>query len=276
MELAQLQKFYQALKDLKNDIAKEPGPRISKAMLRQRTAHLATTWFSEIIPELAPHPTLTTKTIATYSGCFEKLLKLTNANNLKTSYLKAITAVSKTFHDELILPIRMEPKATKEASFLSKLFANLASPAEDAYMKEAIACASHELYRGSAVLGWCAAIDRIHRVIEKIGYDKFNATSQTMKAATSGRFKKFSCPTSATSMNDLLEVFDSNILWILEGMQLIDSNQHTRLKSCFDLRNQCSHPGEAPVTEYNLASFFSDINEIIFKNPRFALPAPTD
>jgi hypothetical protein len=273
--LEKLQKFHQDLKTLKSDISKEAAHTIAKANLRQRTEQIATAWFAEISPELAKHANLSTETVEKYSGCFAKLLKLSKPSNRKTSYLTALNCVTKKFHNELVLPIQMEPKIAQEVSMLSKLFANLASPGEDAYMKEAIACASHELYRGSAVLGWCAAIDRIHRVIEKIGYDKFNATSQSMKAATSGRFKKFSSPTSVTSMNDLREVFDSNILWILEGMQLIDSNQHTRLRSCFDLRCQCSHPGEAPITEYNLASFFSDINEILFKNPQFALPAPT-
>ena len=54
-------------------------------------------------------------------------------------------------------------------------------------------------------------------------------------------------------------------------MELIDSNQHARLFSCFELRNHSAHPGEAPITEYNLASFFSDLNQIIFKNAKFKL-----
>jgi len=91
-----------------------------------------------------------------------------------------------------------------------------------------------------------------------------------MAAATSGRFKKFSSPQRITSISELREVFDSNILWILEGMHLIDNNQHTRLRSCFELRCQSGHPGDAPVTEYNLLSFFSDIYEIVLKNPKFA------
>jgi hypothetical protein len=66
-------------------------------------------------------------------------------------------------------------------------------------------------------------------------------------------------------------VFDAVILWIVEGMGLIDSNQHTRLASCFDMRNQAAHPGEAPSTEYNLLSFFSDIKEIVLANPKFML-----
>jgi hypothetical protein len=124
-------------------------------------------------------------------------------------------------------------------------------------------------YRASVVLGWCAAIDRIHRAIEKAGFPKFNITSATMASQTAGRFKKFNAVQNVSSLSEIREVFDTVILWIMEGMELIDSNQHTRLRSCFDMRCQCAHPGDAPVTHYNLLSYFSDLNEIIFKNDKF-------
>jgi hypothetical protein len=91
-----------------------------------------------------------------------------------------------------------------------------------------------------------------------------------MAGAKSGRFKRFNTPQNISSMSELREVFDSVILWILEGMQLVDDNQHTRLRSCFELRCQCGHPGDAPVTEYNLLSFFSDINEIVLRSAKFS------
>jgi hypothetical protein len=72
-------------------------------------------------------------------------------------------------------------------------------------------------------------------------------------------------------MSELREVFDTDVLWIIEGLELIDSNQHTRLKSCFDMRCHSAHPGEAPITEYNLLSFYSDLDKIILSNPKFAL-----
>ena len=84
-----------------------------------------------------------------------------------------------------------------------------------------------------------------------------------MKNQSKGRFKKFNKEFHVQSLSEIRQVFDSDILWIIEGLGLIDINQHTRLKGCFDMRCHCSHPGDAPVTEYNLISFFSDINEII-------------
>jgi hypothetical protein len=93
--------------------------------------------------------------------------------------------------------------------------------------------------------------------------------SNVIASSQTGRFKKFNKVFNISSISDVREVFDNDILWVIEGMQLIDLNQHTRLKSCFDMRNQCAHPGEAPITFYNLLSFFSDINEIILNNAKF-------
>jgi hypothetical protein len=37
------------------------------------------------------------------------------------------------------------------------------------------------------------------------------------------------------------------------------------------MRNNAAHPGEASITEENLASAFSDLKNIIFDNPKFRL-----
>jgi hypothetical protein len=266
-----LQKFYESLKTLRSDINKVTTVHVAKKTLKQRAGELAEEWFTNISPKLAKFTILATPTIESYSAWFFKLLKLTKANNRKASYIEALTAVTKSFHDDLLLPIQVQPKLAEEVSLLAKLFDKMPNPEEDAYMKEAIACATHQLFRGSAVLGWSAAVDRVHRVIEKTGFDKFNAVSRSMAAATTGRFKRFSKAANITSIGELREYFDGDILWVLEGMGLLESNQNTRLRACYEMRCQCSHPGEAPITEYNLLSFFSDIDQIIFKNSKFAI-----
>jgi len=92
-----------------------------------------------------------------------------------------------------------------------------------------------------------------------------------MASQQQGRFKKFNSVQNVSSLSELRAVFDNVILWIIEGMALVDSNQHTRLTSCFEMRCQCAHPGEAPISPFNLMSFFSDINEIVLKNPKFVI-----
>jgi len=91
-----------------------------------------------------------------------------------------------------------------------------------------------------------------------------------MKNIKDGRFRRFNKSFKIQSLNELrATVFDNDLLWVLEYWGLIDNNQHERLSICFTMRNNCAHPGEAPLTEENLASFYSDIKIIIFNNPKF-------
>jgi hypothetical protein len=269
--LDKLRQFHRDLKKLRTQISKETGRLVSKKGLCAEEERLSSFWFSDLVPTLSKQASLNPGDIEAYSTHFHSLLKLSKPNNLRTRHIEIISLCLKKFSDALIIPIQKQPNVQKEVSLLTKILSGLADAEEDAYLTEAISCASGNLFRGAAVLGWCAAIDRIHRVIEKIGFNKFNTVSQQMAATQSGRFKRFNKVQNIPSISELREVFDSEILWIIEGMQLIDSNQHTRLRSCFDLRCQCSHPGDAPITEYNLLSFFSDINEIVLRNPKFQL-----
>jgi hypothetical protein len=75
---------------------------------------------------------------------------------------------------------------------------------------------------------------------------------------------------------ELREVFDSTILWVIEAMGMIDTNEHTRFSSCFDMRCHGAHPGNAPITTYNLMSFFSDLDQIIFSNAKFKVSMSTN
>lgn len=273
--LNDLRQFQADLRALKVQVSKEAGPRIAKSGIRAEAERISTRWFSDLAPVLSQQSYLAAEMIEGYSSQFAALLKLSKPNNHKDRYLAVIGATLKKFHDNLILAVQKQPKLQKEVSALVKMLSGLPDVNEDAYLTEAASCASSGLFRGAAVLGWCAAIDRIHHVIEATGFDKYNKTSQQMAAAQSGRFKRFNKTQNISSLSELREVFDTDILWVIEGMQLIDSNQHTRLRSCFDLRCQCAHPGDAPVTEYNLLSFFSDINEIVLRNQKFQLNVTT-
>jgi len=269
--LDQLKELHTQLLALKKDISAEKPKTIAKRTLRKRAEELGTKWFSGLFDSLAADGVVDNGLLESYSSGFERLIKISAPNNLKSSYIQALLEITKDFRDDLIIPVQKRPQSKTESSLLSKMLQGLPSPDEDAYLKEAIDCAGHKLYKASVVLGWCAVIDRIHRKIEQIGFAKFNVTSVSMASQNQGRFKKFRSPQNIGSLSELREVFDTVVIWIIEGMQLIDSNQHTRLKGCFDLRCQCAHPGDAPVTEYNLLSFFSDLNEIVFRNSKFQL-----
>lgn len=267
--LTELQAFHKALQSLRKAIREEKVTQIAKNSLRSTTEKIATTWLKQLAPWLADQNGVDADKLAEYTTAFQRLLKLSAPNNLRKSYLKTLNSALKGFRDDLILPVQSAPGSQPSAALLGEIFASLPDPKEDEYLKEAIECARQKFYRASTVLGWCAAIDRIHRKIDELGFDKFNVKSAQLASEKKGRFKRFSSPQNVASMSELRMVFDTNILWVLEGLELIDSNEHTRLRSCFELRCQCAHPGDAPLTEYNLMSFFSDINAIVLQGPNF-------
>jgi len=265
----ELKKLLDELKYLRKKIKAEKTKQIAKKALRSQAEELGSRWFTDIASQM-PDIGLSEDSLKKYDSAFARLIKLSGPNNLKTSYVDVLNQLIKPFKDELIIASQTGPKPDS-ISILHKMLVDIADPTESEYLDEAVKCAQREFFRGAAILGWCAGIDRIHRKIEALGFAKFNVASAMIASQTKGRFKRFKKVLAVGSISELREVFDKDILWIIEGMELIDSNQHTRLRGCFDLRCQCAHPGEAPVTEYNLMSFFSDIKEIILDNDEFAV-----
>jgi hypothetical protein len=269
--LDSLRKLHKDLSLLRKEVSLVKTNSISKVSIRQQAECLGTEWFSRFSETLLNESDISPDLVETYSQQFGRLIKISAPNNLKKSYTDTLSAILKSYRNDLIIPLQTNPKKSVKATLLSEVLEALPPSEEGEYLKEAIECAHHNLYRASVILGWCAAIDRIHKAIEIIGFPRFNITSSTMASQNTGRFKKFNAVQNISSLSELREVFDNVVIWIIEGMELIDSNQHTRLRSCFDMRCQCAHPGDAPITQYNLLSYFSDLNEIIFKSDKFRL-----
>jgi hypothetical protein len=266
-----IEKLYDDLKAFKRELTADNNPRVAKHHLRLRAEQLGQFWFDEVLPELDNMSLASEETIEKYSTACERLIRLSAPNNHKKSYLETIDNLVRPMRDELIVPAKAHRPMSQSQTLFETFVASLKDPEESDYFQEAINCANNGFLRAAAVLAWCAAIDRVHRKIEQIGFMKFSVISAQMASQPKGRFRRFNSPQNVTSLSELRKVFDSNILWIVEGMGLIDSNQHTRLRSCFEMRCQCAHPGEAPITEYNLMSMFSDIQQIILENSTFAL-----
>lgn len=259
------------LKALRRDLKGESGARIGKKVLWQRAEQLGTFWFDSIAPTLGKGPGFSPEILEKYSKLFERLIRISRPNTSKKIYIETLDAAIGTFREDFIIPVQRGKLTETKASSFDSFFASIVNPDESEYLKEAIACARAGYYRAAVVLGWSATIDRIQRRIEKTGFRSFNVISAQMASQQTGRFKKFNQIQNVNSLNELRQVFDTIVLWIIEGMGFIDSNQHTRLRSCFDMRCQGAHPGDAPISQYNLLSFFSDIEQIILSNPKFNL-----
>ena len=269
----QLEALLVRVKALRKSLKAEAGKTINRLAIRTEAKALGGEWHKNFAPKIKH--SLTPEALKNYSVQFTRLIKISGPNNLLSSYLAAVDLIIKPFNDELLIPSQQGALGTESASSFDAFFAGLSNADESDYLAEAVACAKDQHLRAAVVLGWSAAIDRIQRVLEHKGLDKFNNMVNQMAATTSGRYKRFKKIDPVTSIAELQEVFDRPLLWVIEGMGMIDTNEHTRLGSCFDMRCHGAHPGNAPITSYNLMSFFSDLDQIIFMNPKFMLPVLT-
>lgn len=245
----------------------ETVSQVGKKALRDRANELGARWHRDFSPKL--RSAISADVCDRYDAAFTRLIKLSAPNNLRSSYLDTLSELIPPFRDELIIPAQQGSFSAPPPSAFDTFFASLGNPDESEYLREAVSCARSGYLRAAAVLGWSAAIDRVHRKIEVLGFRQFNVTSAQMASQQSGRYKRFNQVQNVNNLSELREVFDTVVLWTIEGMGLIDSNQHTRLRSCFEMRCQSAHPGDAPITSFNLLSFFSDLDQIIFSNARF-------
>jgi hypothetical protein len=268
--LALLNSIENALRRLRIEIQKLKTDNIYKKTVKDLAQQIGTKWFEELdssLPSLGVADELRKK----YNDLFTSLLSLSLKTSVAQTYLKTIDAILQYFKEELFVTIMKSAGQVVSVTQLVKILENATDEEKD-YLDEAVGCANRGFLKASIVLGWCAAVHRMHKTVEKLGFDEFNKKAEDVYNIDKGRFKRFKKKLVANSISDLrATVFDNDLLWVLEYWQLVDANQHERLSICFTMRNNSAHPGEAPITEENLASFCSDLKTIVFDNPKFKL-----
>lgn len=267
MNITELDKFCKELEGFIKELKKNTALQLSSTK-RATAENLANNWLDNYCGKIS-HPNINNNILSAINDAFCEILSLSRKPNRVSSFIAKFEIIYPAIFTEVYMNLRKNPVNASVINFSE--YTDKLSLEENDYLKEAINCYSSGYLKASIVLGWCATVDKIHRKIEAVGFDVFNSISLGMKNKTEGRFRKFNKSQNVSSLSELRTVFDTDLLWIIEGMGLIDINQHTRLSSCFDMRCHSGHPGEAPITIYNIASFFSDIFEIVLTNDNFAI-----
>jgi hypothetical protein len=267
--LEKVEAFKRDLQILKKEVTALATVQVNRKGIRDQADVIATYWVEKLRSPLEYKAKLPADLIEQTAADMKQLHVLSRPSNLKTSYLAVINRTLRKFEDKFVLPIKQSATEVESVFDLSKLVPGLANPDESDYLKEAIECAETGNRRAAIVMGWCAVVDKFQQKIMRLGLDKFNAMSRKIKAQSSGKFKRWNKEFSCLTLSELQTVFDTDLVVVLEAMNLIDGNEAERLEVCFMYRNQCAHPSAAPIADPNVVAFFSDINAIVLQNPRF-------
>ena len=267
-----LKVFEQHLRSLRADIKKETTARVHKQDLRDRAEEIADRWVEEVRSPLEHGGYgVSADDITDMAERMKHLHVLSRPGNRRTTWESTLDAALKRFKNRFVLPVQQTPEPEEQRYSLSRVVAGLADVGESDYLEEAIACADAGFQRAAVVMGWCAVIDRVQRKVQLIGFEAFNETSRRLKERTDGKFKRYNKSFNVTTLSELQAVFDSDLIMVLEGMELLDGNEADRLRRRFEDRNQSAHPGNAPIGEVHVELFFTDITAIVLNNPKFDL-----
>lgn len=265
--LEKLEAFKSELRLLKTEVSALTTKVVSRLAIRNRADNIATMWVEELRSPLEHKYKLSKDVIDGTAEAMKQLHILSRPNNQKSSYLKTVNKVLQRFDNRFILPIKQMSFEVEGILDLRKLIPGLTDPDESDYLTEAISCAEAGFRRAAIVMGWCAVINALQSYIIRMGLDKFNKASTKVKNQKKGKYKNWKKEFSVTTLSELQEVFDTDLLVVLEGNELFDGNQAGRLRTCFQYRNDSAHPGLAPIEDVHLIAFFTDINMIVLQNP---------
>lgn len=267
----ELKAFRNELSSLQSACQAVTGTQIQARATLMQLEILATRWFEHVEPTLRRSFGIEEATTSPYRDRFGKLLELSATRPSRQLVTTILQRSLRDFHAELIVPVQKFSELEAKYPSLDQVLVH-ASGTEAEYLQEAVDCARLGKLRAAIILGWAAAVDRLHRYVQTAGFDQFNNASTQMAAITTGRYRKFNKKFDVHNLAELrMSVFDGDLLWILEFMGAIDGNQHEKLGICFTMRNTSAHPGEAAATPENVLSFFSDLDALVLANPKFTI-----
>lgn len=268
--IGKLRSYRKRIQDLRSSVSALKTDGVAKLSIRKEAEQVATQWVEELRSPLEHFFKLPAETIEEMSLLVKRLHVLSRPNNKKSSYKTCLDGMLKEFENRFILPIQQMSSDPTDIGNLSKIVAKIPQEEYSDYLHEAIQCAQIGKHRAAIVMGWCAAIARIRSAVLARGLAKFNAASLIVKAQTTGKYKRWNKSFALASDAELEAVFDTDLIVVCEAMGFFDSNQSSRLEVDFQYRNHSAHPGDAPIAEPHVVSFFTDIVEIVLLNTKLS------
>ena len=268
-----------ALQSLRNDLDKlrkklrsSSAKNVSNSETKNMAKGTSMMWF-ENIRQALPSFGVSRETVSEYSVYFKNLVRaaLPQATHRNT-YQKILDEIQDRFDDSLLLPVYVSAGEIVDVSHLEKILEKISDDDEREYLEQAIGCAHHDFLSASVVMGWCAAVNRMHRIIEnKWGFPRFTQITEEMVQNNKGPYRAFRMPYEVSNLGDMRQVPDRVTMFALKHEGLVTANQYKKLDKCLLTRNLAAHPGETKTNPEDLASFYRNLKDLVFDNSKFEM-----
>jgi hypothetical protein len=259
-----LEAFLERLVALDRRLAGLKGAEVRAADLVSEIKAVARDWlrYSEALKSLE---VLQPEAVSVADGNLKAMLQATNVRTRSGAYQKKLQPVIKEFTDKIVVPvIRHEGSPSQVASraLLAEVTAKL-TPEETAYLDEAARALAAKCNRAAIIMLWAAAIARMHRAIESVGFNTYNQAVDATVQKKGSPFNRVA-KNSISSLPELQRCRDFDLLVV--GMQLFqyDLQVYEELDRLLGTRNSAAHPGMLQPTALDVQQYATKLNACVF------------
>lgn len=261
----ELEAFHERVRNLDDQLAKLSGAEVTRADIVAELSAVAKQWL-KMSTALAETGICDLETLHKIDDATKDILQSTTTRARASAYQKKLALLLDPFIKSIVVPvIKYEGSPIQVAARqIKEVFSTHILEDEKAYLDEASRCITVDCYRAAIIMLWAAAISRLHRSIENVGFSAYNTAYATTIAKTGNPFNRVSKGATISSLPELQRVRDFDILVV--GMELwkYDLQAFGELDRLLGTRNTYAHPGMAIPTILDVQQFASKIDTFIF------------
>lgn len=186
-------------------------------------------------------------------------------------------AASKTEQEEERFRYRRIKITRKQQTLIDDIqpkyekIARLFSDEEYEYINEAIYCLKRHCFKASVLMIWAAGMSKILKFIS-LNIPDFNNSSIKMKEDANFPFKYYvkNFKTDATSIDEIRETRDRQLLCYLFYKHILSKTQIQKLIHDLEDRNSCGHPTDIDMKANEVVAIFDNLYDLVFDNSNLA------
>jgi len=260
----ELEAFHERLTAARDAAGKVGDAEVGRTDLLADLAAIARDWLR--LSQALRDSDVVTPELDTTDAVMTEILRGNPERRRGTYYRRRLEEVRKGFADAIIVPVIKHEGSPRQVAVrrLRALLDQLPSPDEQAYIDEALRCIGQSCFRAAIIMLWAGAVARLHQAVGAVGFGAFNAALAAVAAKTGQPFKRMSARPQITSLPELQQLRDFDLLVV--GMELwrYDLQAFQDLERLLGVRNGAAHPGTATPGILDVEHFATKLAQRVF------------
>lgn len=261
-----IEEFLDRIKELDTTLARMRGAEVTSPRLMQAASDLAKEWL-RLSQQLTSAGGTLMPPLEEFDREMLAVLACTQKRSRASTYRLKLKPLLARFFEVVVVPIiRYEGSpAQVSARQLEGVFKGCLSGDEEPYLDEAARCAGMYCNRASIILLWAAAIARLHRAVQKAGFDAFNIAASAAVSKKGPPFNRAKGQVELTSLAELQRMSDFQVLVVGIEFWGYDLQTFEELERLLSIRNSAAHPGSYTPSTLEVYQFALKLKEYVFK-----------